>query len=88
MLLAAANDLNLDLSHSLVIGDRLSDLQAGIRAGLAWLAHVLTGYGVKERKIVEKWFIQSRNSIGDKSHFELLLLNSLCDFPFSRFACF
>ncbi len=88
MLLAAATDLNLDLSHSLLIGDRLSDLKAGIRAGVPWLAHVLTGHGVKERKIVEKWFIQSRNSLGERSHFELLLLNSLYDFSFSRFACF
>ncbi len=43
MLLAAASDLNVDLSRSLLIGDRLSDLQAGMSGGLTRLAHVLTG---------------------------------------------
>jgi len=33
MLLVAAKELNLDLSRSLLIGDRLSDLEAGARAG-------------------------------------------------------
>ena len=81
MLLAAAADLNLDLSHSLLIGDRLSDLKAGMRAGLPWLAHVLTGNGAKEREVIENWFSQSRDSIINHPDVELLLLNSLNDFP-------
>jgi len=79
MLLVAAQELNLDLSRSLLIGDRLSDLQAGARAGLSLIMHVLSGLGVEERAAVERWGINS-NSIHNK--FELTLLNSLLDFPY------
>jgi len=49
MLLAAAEDLSLDLKRSWIVGDAASDLAAGARAGLAcgWL--VATGYGAEER---------------------------------------
>jgi len=55
MLLAAKEDLNIDLSRSAIIGDRLSDLEAGKSAGLSILCHVLTGHGAKERPEVIKW---------------------------------
>ena len=44
MILQAARDLNLDLGKSFMIGDSLSDLQAGWRAGCR-AALVLTGHG-------------------------------------------
>jgi histidinol-phosphate phosphatase family protein len=44
MLLRAAEDLDLDLAQSWMIGDRWSDLEAGKRAGCR-TALVLTGYG-------------------------------------------
>lgn len=44
MLLRAARELNLDLSRSLMIGDRISDLEAGANAGCQ-TALVRTGYG-------------------------------------------
>jgi len=44
MLLRAAEDLDLDLSRSWLIGDRLSDMQAGIAAGCRTIL-VRTGYG-------------------------------------------
>ena len=49
MLLAAAEDLALDLSRSWIVGDAASDLAAGARAGLqrGWL--VSTGYGISAR---------------------------------------
>jgi D-glycero-D-manno-heptose 1,7-bisphosphate phosphatase len=49
MLIAAADALNLDLSGSVMMGDRLTDLEAGDAAGVAAGVHVLTGYGAKER---------------------------------------
>jgi D-glycero-D-manno-heptose 1,7-bisphosphate phosphatase len=45
MLLRAADALGLDLSRSYVIGDKLTDLQAGISAGASAIL-VLTGYGI------------------------------------------
>ena len=49
MLLAAAEDLALDLAQSWIVGDAASDLAAGANAGLrhGWL--VATGYGAQER---------------------------------------
>jgi D-glycero-D-manno-heptose 1,7-bisphosphate phosphatase len=44
MLKQAAEDYNLDLSRSFMVGDKRSDLQAGLSAGCRTL-HVRTGYG-------------------------------------------
>lgn len=81
MLVQASLELNLDLSRSLIIGDRLSDLEAGARAGLFWLVHVLSGHGVEERAAVEVWETGAR---GENLTCELTLLNSLLDFPLHR----
>jgi D-glycero-D-manno-heptose 1,7-bisphosphate phosphatase len=85
MLLAAAEDLQLDLSRSLLVGDRLSDLQAGARAGLPWLAHVLSGHGQQERVAVQHWWAQRREPTGENAKGELALLQSLLEFPVDRF---
>ena len=45
MLYAARDRLGLDLSRSTIIGDRISDLEAGFNAGLATGLLVMTGYG-------------------------------------------
>ena len=44
MLLAAAKQLSLDLSRSYLVGDKLSDIEAGVRAGCQAIL-VRTGYG-------------------------------------------
>jgi D-glycero-D-manno-heptose 1,7-bisphosphate phosphatase len=44
MLFEAANDFDIDLSRSFMIGDRASDIEAGRRAGCRTIL-VLTGYG-------------------------------------------
>ena len=44
MLRTAAEDLGLDLTRSILIGDKLSDLQAGTAAGCRVIL-VRTGYG-------------------------------------------
>lgn len=43
MLLQAAKDFNLDLSRSILIGDKLTDLQAGQRAGVGRTVIVESG---------------------------------------------
>jgi len=45
MLLEAARLMNLALERSVLIGDKVSDLEAGRAAGLALGIHVLTGHG-------------------------------------------
>ena len=81
MLLAAADDLNLDLNRSLLVGDRLSDLQAGVSAGLTCIAHVLSGHGDHERSAVISWTEERRYSTDTNHKVELILLQSLLDFP-------
>lgn len=45
MILQAAADLHIDLPRSMLIGDNISDLQAGRSAGVGQLALVRTGLG-------------------------------------------
>lgn len=45
MLLKAAAEHDLDLTHSFMVGDRLTDLEAGVNAGCPAVALVRTGYG-------------------------------------------
>jgi D-glycero-D-manno-heptose 1,7-bisphosphate phosphatase len=47
MLIKAANDFSLDLVSSYLIGDKLSDVEAGLNAGCRPIL-VRTGYGVAE----------------------------------------
>lgn len=57
MIIQASQDFNIDLSKSFLIGDRLSDIEAGHKAGLKNLIHVLTGHGNDERqKVLENYF--------------------------------
>lgn len=49
MLLQAAADLNLDLAASIMVGDKLVDVEAAARAGVRRLVHVKTGHGIAER---------------------------------------
>ena len=57
MIIKACKDFSIDLSKSFLIGDRLSDIQAGEKAGLRNLVHILTGHGYDEReKVIENYF--------------------------------
>jgi len=51
MLFQAANHLSLDLSRSMMIGDAVSDLLAGKRAGVQQLALVQTGRGLLQSQL-------------------------------------
>jgi D-glycero-D-manno-heptose 1,7-bisphosphate phosphatase len=48
MLIEAAKELGIDLSSSFIVGDCLSDMQAGAQAGLRSGAIVRTGHGHRE----------------------------------------
>ena len=83
MLLDAGKELNLDLQRSLLIGDRLSDLQAGAAAGVAKVFHVLSGHGRSARASVLDWHRQL-GAHPSAAHIPALeLLDSLETFPFS-----
>ncbi len=53
LLLQAAEALGLDLSRSILIGDALSDIQAGQAAGIPQIALVCTGRGTDQSRLPE-----------------------------------
>jgi len=54
MIISAAMDLNICLSKSILIGDRLSDLDCGANANLNTVIHIMTGHGAKEKVDIDK----------------------------------
>ena len=85
MLLEASRELNLDLKKSLLVGDRLSDLQAGARADIRTLIHVLTGHGHSEQEAIKAWAAREQESCGQNPKHDLCFLDSLVAFPTSLF---
>lgn len=58
MLLAAAQELQIDLQNSLMVGDALTDMQAGQSAGVPRNYLVLTGRGREQLQLPEAVSIQ------------------------------
>ena len=81
MFFEAAGDLSIDLKSSIMIGDRDSDLKAGISAGLTKLVHVLTGHGIDERKKIIKKTDKYGNYIYQSKRANLFLIDDLSLFP-------
>ena len=54
MINQAVRDLPIDINKSILIGDRISDLEAGLNAKIPMLFHVKTGHGKEERKKILK----------------------------------
>lgn len=71
MLLKAAEDFDLNLAKSVLIGDKLSDVQAGKRAGLGRIAIVKSGHHVEPSAFVEADVIAS-----DLLHAARVLINT------------
>ena len=69
MLELAASDLALSLPDSWLIGDKPSDIEAAMRAGLRGAIHVSTGYGAATRGEVEAlargYNVQFADSLAD-----------------------
>ena len=88
MIFKIANRFNLNLKKSILIGDRISDLQAGTRSGILKLIHVETGHGKREKqKILES--IDKDGYFKDaKLKSELILLKNLEEFPFKELELF
>lgn len=57
LILNAAKELNIDLSSSFMVGDKLDDVKAGKSAGTMGIL-LLTGYGAGELALREKWDAQ------------------------------
>lgn len=79
MILKASKDFNLDLFNSILIGDRLSDISSGERAGINNIFHVLTGHGKNERrKVIENYYQKNKK-------YNLSLIDDLTYFKKQKF---
>ncbi len=78
MILEASSTFNIDLKNSIIIGDRITDILSGYKAGIKNYVHVLTGHGKKERKLILKKFSKEYNSNS------LICINNLLEFPLNK----
>jgi D-glycero-D-manno-heptose 1,7-bisphosphate phosphatase len=60
--------LNLDLSRSILVGDALSDLEAGHAAGVSQLALVRTGRGIEQIPLIRASTLDKYSIFEDLSH--------------------
>lgn len=77
MLKAAAADLSLDLAASVMVGDSLTDIEAGLSAGVSCVFHVLTGHGHVQRSAVLK--LEQRYSVVPGSDSKIVTIDSIAD---------
>ena len=77
MILRASQKLNIDIKNSIIIGDRKTDLLAGLHSGIKLLIHTNTGHGFKERQDILK--LNKEKSLQD--NFKIINIDNLCEFP-------
>ena len=77
MLFQAAKDYSIDLESSILIGDRKTDLDAGVNAGIKKLVHVLTGHGASERERIISKTDKEGNYINSSQKAKLFLMPTL-----------
>ncbi len=87
MINTASYLLNIDKRNSILIGDRESDIKAGINAKISNLIHLQTGHGFKERNKVVS-LIETLNLIEEnKKKVNLSLKNNIGEINLKDFTC-
>lgn len=81
MILNAADLLELDLKRSILIGDRLSDIYAGLNAEIPNIFHVKTGHGAKERSLIKNKIEKEPLLKKGKKLSKIYFLDNLLEFP-------
>ena len=81
MIKTSIKDLNLSFNQSILIGDRKTDLIAGLRAGITYLIHVETGYGKFERDNIKEEF-NTKDIFKKYKNSKIFFINNLNDFPY------
>lgn len=80
MIHQAARDFAIDLESSILIGDRQSDLDAGLNAGIKNLVHVLTGHGSNERNLIKSRIDNFGKYTSGKRGSKIFLIENLIGF--------
>ena len=63
MIRSAKSDLNIDIENSILIGDRVTDIEAGYNSGIENLYHVLTGHGKDERQKFNSDYFENKKKL-------------------------
>ena len=77
MILRATKLLNIDLKNSIIVGDRKSDILAGVNSGINLMVHTKTGHGECERKDV----IRIQKKMNNINNSKFITINDLSQFP-------
>ena len=80
----AVNKYDINISKSIFIGDRLTDMIAGCKSGVNTLVHVQTGHGKKEYENILKYCKEGNFFINQKKS-KIVFLKNLLEFPFDIF---
>ena len=72
MLLIAQTLMNIDINKSLVVGERSSDIRAGLTAGCAGGVHLQTGHGIRENEKNSSLALSTKK-------FEVITLGSIAE---------
>ena len=77
MILRATKLLNIDIDKSIIIGDRLTDIIAGINSGIKLLVHTKTGHGMKEKIKLNNFIIKNKTN----KDLKFIKIKNLFEFP-------
>ena len=77
MILRATKLLNIDIDKSIIIGDRLTDIIAGINSGIKLLVHTKTGHGMKEKIKLNNFISQNKTN----KELKFIKIKNLFEFP-------
>ena len=89
MIYSASKLLDINISKSILIGDRLTDIQCGANAGILNLIHLKTGHGTKEIYEVERFIENTQIFTNKNNKFKIKFNNNigdidLYDYPFLK----
>ena len=82
MIKHAAERFNINLSKSILIGDRLSDMLAGLKSGINTLIHVETGHGIGEKSQISKYINKDGFFSCSGLSSKVIFLENLTFFPY------
>ena len=85
MILEVSKRFNLNLRQSIFVGDRITDLQAGVRSGISKIIHVETGHGKREKKKILENIDKNGYFLDLNLKSKIILIKNLNKFPFEFF---
>ena len=77
MIFRATELFNIDIDKSIIIGDRLTDIIAGINSGIKLLVHTKTGHGMKEKIKLNNFISKNKKN----KELKFIRIKNLFEFP-------